>query len=235
MVTATIAGLVLNWATPFFLLATLATVGTFFVEEFNYGWWRYVFSGLLALSIAALVFYAFSMRLTSRIANAAGLTLGMLAALTLACAALWGVHAIFPGFFDAFLGLVNGEWTWSSIWVGGTTLSVAAVAGAVPVIIRVLPWFEKPETRAVVLKIALGVAGLLIPFCAVIVFLILCSLGAIDAQAVPGWPLPKGAALFLLVLALGFVFPAAQCESDRPAPALPRSAGKNLRRQFGGG
>jgi hypothetical protein len=96
MVTATIAGLLLNWTAPFFLLALLALLAVFFTDGFHFDWWHYAFAGLVGLTILAMLFYAYAMRWEQDSARWAGGLLGALAAFSLACGALWALQA---GFF----------------------------------------------------------------------------------------------------------------------------------------
>ncbi len=59
---------------------------------------------------------------------------------------------------------------------GGIGALLAAVAAAVPGIIRFVPVLKEPKVRKIALKIALVLAGLLVPLTAVLLFYALCGI-----------------------------------------------------------
>jgi len=203
MVTATLAGLLLNWCVPFFFLALLALFAVNFTDVVPYSVWKIALEVLLAVTIGALLYYAHAMRGERKDANRAGTVLGWLIAACLACAAGWGLQAGFFKFYAEVQQNACGASAPSFPWAG--TLGVASVVSAFPVILRILPLFENPKLREWALRIALIAAGLLVPVCAVIIFYIFCALGVADSTDFWCWHYPRGSVLWALFSFFGVV------------------------------
>lgn len=170
MVTATLAGLLLNWTTPLFLIAALALVATF-IPTIP---WHRVEIVCSALCCAAVVAYGIGMRRGRKASAVTGGLLGLL----LAIFAVIGI-----GYFvDAGYDSARENWETS----GGFSALLALVAAAVPGMVRFLPILKNPTLRKLVLKVALVLAGFLVPLIVVLLFYTACGL-ARDHFAVLAW------------------------------------------------
>ena len=206
MVTASLAGLLLNWCAPFFLLAVFALAAIGFTDRFEFAWWRYPFFGASLLSILTLFLYAYAMRWTPRLSRIAGSSYGFALLLAIAIGCLWLLHRYFYNFYN----IVENEEAQRSIkgafdsWLG-KALGVGSIVAALPTVMRILPLFKNPKLRENVLKVVLVAAAFLVPICAVLLFYVFCTLGVVDADDIPGWPLPRGWTLYGLIGIFGFV------------------------------
>jgi len=203
MVTATLAGLLLNWCVPFFFLALLALFAVNYTDVVPYSWWEVGLEALLGFTVVALLYYAYAMRGEGTAANTAGKALGALIAACLACAAGWGLQAGFFKFYAEVQQNACGASGPPFPWAG--TLGVASVVSAFPAILRIVPLFENPRMREWALRVALIAAGLLVPVCAVIIFYIFCALGVADSTDFWCWHLPRGSVLWALLAFFGLV------------------------------
>jgi hypothetical protein len=191
MVTASLAGLLLNWCAPFFLLAVFALVAIRFTDQFKFAWWQYPFFGAFAISAICVLLYAFAVRWASRLSKVAGSAYGFSLLAVLLIGGLWLLNKYFYDFYD----LVEREGSQHT----AITLGAGSVIAALPTIMRILPLFKNPKLRETVLKVVLVVAGLLVPIGAILLFYVFCAIGVADANDFPGWPLPQGWALYGLI------------------------------------
>lgn len=199
MLTSTLAGLLLNWTAPLFFLSSLAIFAIFLTDWFNslrntthYEPWAIASFAVLAISTSMIVLYAIRIRFRGDI----GVLQRPLGAAFLLLAIVLGGWALYLG-FGFFAESVNGalgspfEALQSSTfgrWLGGT-ITLSSLLGAFPMLTRVLPLFEKPSQRELVLKISLYALGLLVPLSAVLVFYALCFIGVLGPDAFDSWPL----------------------------------------------
>ena len=165
MVTATLAGMLLNWTAPLFLIALAALI----VLGVGQYWGERTWLTLLAISggatVLALVRYAWFIRFGRGPGTAGGTFLGITIAITLFVAACWLLTLAYDPIFN------NHGAGWS---VAGL---LAAATAAFPTIVRFIPILKKPALRTYVLKAALLVAGLIIPIGAIGTFYLLYYLG----------------------------------------------------------
>lgn len=153
MVTATLAGMMLNWTAPLFIVALTALIASLNpVRTIQWGW---VFAGLGGLMVLLLLAYAYRMRYEG---FTGGLLLGLSVAAALAMAALWVLTVLYAGFAS-----------WQIHWSLEIAGLLAAAAAAFPAIARFIPIVRTPAVRRVVLKAMLILAGLLIPIGAILV------------------------------------------------------------------
>ena len=162
MVTATLAGMILNWSTPILLVA-IAALAAAWLAHIPGGskWWPLLVAASAMLSVGALLLYGFLMRREPKAALFGGDLLGWATAATALLAIGWLVatgHEKIP------------EWTTrSSHWlISGGLGSLAALAG--PAALRFLPVLKNPAVRKIVLQALLWIAGLVIPLGAVALF-----------------------------------------------------------------
>ena len=172
MVTATLAGTLLNWTAPLLLLllAAEAAVGLKMMCH-DHSWhvspWEpvalEVAGGLTAI---AMVVYAGLVRCRRTVARWSGNAVAGLAGVTFAVGALWLLHAGY------------GWFTWLLVHpiTLGSICSLTALATAGPQVIRYLPVLRNPQLRTTVLQVLLVTAGVVIPLLAVVLFYTFCTL-----------------------------------------------------------
>ncbi len=156
MVTATLAGLVLNWTAPGFVVAVAALLAILASPPAQ--WWQVLVVISATLTAAALVLYSVLMRQRRELAQLGGTILAALAALTLVLAGGWALavgHDHIP------------RWI-RDHWLAGGVLSSLILAG--PAILRFVPLLETPAIRKIALKLLLLGAGLIIPVGAILLF-----------------------------------------------------------------
>lgn len=206
MVTATFAGMILNWSAPLFFVAASALIAVVLGKFGRVPW-----EALLALSCTAtavaLVFYGVRMRLGQQ---TGGRLLGALTAATLSVALLWLLATV----YEAIIQL-------SPKWELTSSIVVAAIAAAAPAIIRFIPIFSKPAIRRIALKVMLIAAGLIIPVGAIAVTFLFYNIGNLEQYTeaavlnplryFPGW-------VVLGVLAVMFGFMALIVDVNLTAP-----------------
>ena len=157
MVTATLAGMVLNWTAPLFVVALAALVASLIPLAAIP--WRGLMAALGGLTGVLLVVYAWRMRYQR---YTGGRVLGLAIAVTLAVAGLWML---------TFLYSLASVRIGAGIEFAGIAGLSAAVAAAFPAIARFVPIVRRPKVRRLVLKAALILAGLLVPLGAIALML----------------------------------------------------------------
>lgn len=159
MVTATLAGMILNWFAPVLLvaLAALAAAGIACILG-DLAWWRIAVATSGTLTVIALVVYGVLMRWPPDREYRSAEVLGWLFAATVALAFGWliafGYHAL-PGWIAAH-------------WIIPGSLGGLAAAG--PAVVRFVPVLKTPAVRKIVLSVLLWIAGLIIPIGALALF-----------------------------------------------------------------
>ena len=161
MVTSTLAGMLLNWTAPLLVVLLLALAAS----KLPVIDWLLVLFGCGLLCVFAMVAYGLGMRRGKRSSSVTGTILGVLLALT----AIIGAGEVLERIFPNLIRTVRegwGHWGWS----GSIGAALAAVAAAVPGIIRFVPVLKDPKIRKLVLKVALMLAGLLMPLIGMLLF-----------------------------------------------------------------
>jgi hypothetical protein len=168
MVSATLAGMVLNWSAPILLIA-LAALGAERLEKAfsDAHWWPNILTISGLLTVAAFVVYGLLMRRGPKSARFGGDLLGWVLAATAFLGATWlivaGYHSIPPWMEShSVLGWIKSHWLISG---GVGSLSVAG-----PAVLRFVPVLKTPQVRKIALKVLLWVAGLIIPLGAIALF-----------------------------------------------------------------
>jgi hypothetical protein len=190
MVTAVLAGMVLNWTAPLFLLALTALVAVFIPDGVIP--WIPMLLAASAMTALCLIVYAFGMRQSP---PWGGGLLGIVAAATVFLAALWLLTW-------AYARLPGGTAGWS---IAGL---VAAFVAAFPTIVRFLPILKKPEVRRLVLKVALILAAFVVPLGAIGLCFWFYSIGSAPTHLT--WQgtslvIPKGYLLAGLTVLFGLI------------------------------
>jgi len=161
MVTATLAGLLLNWSAPLFLIVVAALAAIASKDVYPGAAWMEWLAVLGGLTGVAMLAYCWLMRRGQTPARIGGKLFATLLAATLAVGALWLLD-LGHGALPALRHTIEAHWKLSGI--------VAAVVAAGPAIIRFLPVLKNPAVRKIVLKVLLYVAGLVIPLGALALF-----------------------------------------------------------------
>jgi hypothetical protein len=162
MVTATLAGMLLNWTAPVFVILLLALLA-----HQSKGWFAdhgllllQIFAGSCVIAMAA---YGWGMRQPNpKTSQVTGRILGVLLAITVIIGTGLALEHTFPRVLTA----IREHWGKA----GSLTAALAAVAAAVPGIVRFIPVLKEPRIRKIVLKIALMLAGVLVPLLAIVLF-----------------------------------------------------------------
>lgn len=188
MVTASLAGMILNWTAPVSVIGVVALLVVAIScglssAGLTFPWQMGMSAGGLAIALSLV---AYGIQLRYRVNNSGSKNLALAVAGTLLVSVLW----LFAVAYEA-LGHI------SVATLGG----FAGITAAIPTLIRFLPVLRKPAVRQLVLKVALIVAGLLMPLGAAALGLWLYHLGMRPA----GGPLPGWAVLLILTTALGLV------------------------------
>ena len=182
-VTATVAGMLLNWTSPLLLLVA-AALGAHQISQligaksFNQVM-VHLAQGCSALTLLSLGLYAVLIRCSRQTAAHAGQFLGGATALLIAVLLAWAIAAG----YEIFQTLV-GELQAHTVRVGAlaSLLSVVSIAG--PAILRFVPWLKKPAVHAIALKLVIALAAIVVPVLGLVVFYLLRM--AIDAYC--AWP-----------------------------------------------
>jgi hypothetical protein len=190
-VTATMAGLLLNWTVPAALLAVLALI--------SYGAetliplsriWPWALGGAGAATAIALCGYAFLMGRGQKASLYGGSALALALALTATVGIGWSVDR---GYF-LLPGWISTHWAAS----GG----VAALLAAGPAIIRFVPVLSSPKVRKAILKALLLACALVVPLIALTLYYALRYLASLSGVSVAGLVLPGWALLAVVLVAL---------------------------------
>jgi hypothetical protein len=159
MVTATLAGMVLNWTVPFLVLVTLALLASLLDKNGVSIPWPWLTGGAGVLSILMLVVYGWGMAAGRTKSLVTGGILGGLLAFTGLAGMGWALEATSSHSF------------WQEIRLSWAVPGVlAGLLGAVPGILRFIPVLKEPKVRQFVLKVALGLAGVLAPAAMLLLF-----------------------------------------------------------------
>jgi hypothetical protein len=154
-------GMLLNWTAPLLVILLLALVANRFATQFTIPW-ALVLLGCAGLCVVAMVAYGLGIRQGKKPSLVTGTILGILLALTAIISAGIVLELIFPN----LLTTIGKHWGRS----GSIGAALAAAAAAAPGIIRFVPVLEDPKIRKLVLKVALMLAGFLMPLIGVLLF-----------------------------------------------------------------
>ena len=166
MVTATLAGMILNWSAPVFLIA-LAALGAHLLARIIPGtgwWWTGAFS--VGLTFVALLLYGLAMRRFPKYLGISGDLLGLLFAVTVLLGVGWLIGIGIPAAIHSV-----------PAWIG---ISLGGLAAAGPAVLRFVPVLKTPAVRKFALQVLLWIAGLVIPIGALALFYAFRALPAIE-------------------------------------------------------
>ncbi|WP_193212583.1 patatin-like phospholipase family protein [Luteolibacter marinus] len=201
MVTSTVMGMLLHWLAPLVIVIPLAILFGHLFPDFENDCWSWLCgSGGGLVLVSGLLFFG-ALRLgkptAARRAGWLFATLTVLtAALFLGWLADWLYGILFlhdPSRLNQSGNWANMEKLWSTllasrVWVKtglGGTLSLGALASVFTIALRYLPIIRKPETRLLVTKITIGLAGFILPLIGFILFLLLCGISRVEQINLP--------------------------------------------------
>ncbi len=169
MVTSTVAGMLLNWTAPLFVIVSAALIAIWVGRSWPEFPFVLFFSISLAVTLVALVLYGGLIRQGRKSGTIGGILLGGASAATLFVGACW-LLVIVHDWLDEFPRLSGLTLGTTSLLAGGTAVF--------PAIVRFVPILQKPQVRRIVLKIALAIAGFVVPIGAIALFYMFYDLGA---------------------------------------------------------
>jgi hypothetical protein len=174
MVTGTLAGMIMNWMAPLFVLAAAAWLSGKMTAQLRPEFWLTATGVLTSITAVLIIMYGFALRAGAGVRTGSVL-LACSAGAALACAAAffieWGYLK-----FDAFL---------AAPWPVTGTAALSVVAG--PAVARFLPVFKSPKYRKLLLQATLIAAGIVVPMIALASFYLLRELGRMDADLHAAW------------------------------------------------
>jgi hypothetical protein len=166
MVTASLAGMILNWTAPLFVISFITLIAVC-ISRFGPLPWARIFCAASFVTFMFLGIYAYRMRYAR---HSGGPLLGTATAATMFIGILWLLTKLYCVATDPALILK-------------LTGIVALVVGAFPTVVRFIPVLRKPTARVVMLKVMLIVAGLIVPIGAVALSFALFHLGKDEGDA----------------------------------------------------
>jgi hypothetical protein len=167
MVTATLAGMLLNWTAPLLLVVLAALLAILYRDTIAPAPWATILALCGAATTAALVLYGWLLR-KGRIATLwSGSVLAGMVAVTAFVGACW--------LLDVGYDVVSRASSWK---FGISSGLVAALAAAGPAVLRFIPVLKNPSVRKMALKAVLLLAGVVIPVGAVTLFYAFWYFGA---------------------------------------------------------
>ena len=166
MATGTLAGMLLNWSAPLFLITLAAAlVSLAGGMDAVTGGWKFLFVTLVVISLVALFYYGWQLPKGRKPAAVAEEPWALALAATVAVAALWLLQ------FGYDIAIDPHHWT-------RTSGLVATLITAGPAIIRFVPVVKNPAVRKIALQILLLLAAIIVPLIAIALFYFLVHFGS---------------------------------------------------------
>ena len=204
MVTATLAGMVLNWSAPVLLIALAAYAAHWIMASGYVGkWWPAILITAGLLTAVALALYGILMRQRPQVARLGGELLGYVLAATLLLSAAWLVALGYENIPAWFASHSITSWI-KSHWLVSSGIGGLSIAG--PAVLRFLPVIRTPSVRKITLKVLLWIAGLIVPLGALSLFYAFWSL-ADTKQEVLGIITISSAIIAIVVLNINLTGP----------------------------
>jgi hypothetical protein len=166
MVTAALAGLLLNWTAPLLLITIAALAAIVYKCLVPVSPWGMILVVCGGLTLLALILYGWLIRRGAGPANVGGWLLAIMAAIT----ALLGIFWLLDIGYDGLPRAIADH--------GGKAGILAGLVAAGPVVIRFIPVLKTPAVRKLVLKVLLLAAGVIIPLGALTLFYVFWHFGA---------------------------------------------------------
>jgi hypothetical protein len=188
MLTAALAGMLLNWTAPLLLVAAAALAAIIYRKTLPPAPWAGILGYSGAVTVLALVLYCVLLRKGRVAALWSGSVLAAMVALTAFIGAAWGI--------DSGYDFVAHASHWK---LGISSGLVAALAAAGPAVLRFVPVLKNPIVRKYALKAVLLLAGVVIPLGAISLFYAFWYFGS---QSVLATLILAGIAIFFAVVAI---------------------------------
>jgi predicted acylesterase/phospholipase RssA len=166
MVTAALAGLLLNWTAPLMLITIAALAAIIYKCLVPVSPWGLILAVAGGLTILTLISYGWLLRRGATAANVGGWLLAIMIAIT----ALLGIFWLLDISYDGLPILIADH--------GGKAGILVGLVAAGPAIIRFIPVLKTPAVRKIVLKVLLLAAGVIIPLGALTLFYVFWHFGA---------------------------------------------------------
>lgn len=195
MVTGTIAGLLLNWTAPFFILAVLALVSNYVAMRLSAETWLVAVAALGGMTTFSILCYGVALRFGA-FAQTGSMILAWGASFTVLALAGFLIER---GYL-LFAAALSAHWSilgYMAAWVIG-----------VPAIVRFIPMFDKPSAKKMVLNGVLLAASIIAPLLALVIFYLLRVLGSLPIDSTSLTLLhyvDGGVLLIVLTVVSGFV------------------------------
>ena len=170
MVISTVAGMVLNWTAPLFVISLSALIAIGIASYSPVPWAGILLFGTFAVLVSLLI-YAYRMRYSRR---SGGTLLAGTTAATVFIGSTWLLSS-------AYTVIIQNSVNWLIAGIVGAGIA------AVPAIVRFVPVLSNSNARRLVLKIVLVLTGLIIPIGAIIVGFSFFYIGTLSV--VPDAPL----------------------------------------------
>ena len=171
MFTATAAGMILNWAAPIMVLILSALMVTVIAPKWDETFWNWILGSSAGLGLVGMIAYGILLKGSREALRAGAWILGTTSALFAVTVIAWllqtGFHTI-PGWLAK-------NWKLPS--------SFGILAAATPLAARFLPAIDKPVVRAILFKVLLAFAALIIPILAVTLLYLFCFAGGLTPQS----------------------------------------------------
>ena len=167
MLTATLAGMILNWTAPLLLVVLAALFAILYRNTIAPAPWATILAFCAAATTIALVLYCWLLRKGRVTTLWSGSVLASIVAVTAFAGACW----LLDVGYDAVLR--------ASSWKFGISSGLlAALAATGPAVLRFIPVLKNPAVRKMALKAVLLLAGVVIPVGAVTLFYAFWYFGA---------------------------------------------------------
>jgi len=169
MATATLAGMLLNWAAPLLLIVVTAITVVSLPKPIANAPWLLILGLCGVATTIPLLIYGKALRAGRRATRITGRLLGACLAITILVALGLGLKAGYQVFFSGMSNWPDRGKTMAAL--------IAATAAAAPALIRFLPILKNPRVRKIVVAVLLWLAAFILPFMAVVLLYACCSLG----------------------------------------------------------
>lgn len=166
-VTATLAGMLLNWTIPLVFLLVAALGSSTWAGKFA-PYWPKLAAATGVLTLIMLGVYGLSMRWSRTSTRLAGDGLGWSAAALGGVLIAWGVARGYGPFIELMDKLRNNGAGMGSI---AGLMGFLSLAG--PAVLRFVPWLRKPAIHALAVKAVMTLAAVMVPILGLVVFYIL--------------------------------------------------------------
>jgi len=167
MLTATLAGMILNWTAPLLLVVLAALFAILYRDTIAPAPWATILAFCAAATTIALVLYCWLLRKGRVTTLWSGSVLASIVAVTAFAGACW--------LLDVGYDAVSQASSWK---FGISSGLLAALAATGPAVLRFIPVLKNPAVRKMALKAVLLLAGMVIPVGAVTMFYAFWYFGA---------------------------------------------------------